>query len=193
MTTRAATLIRGCLIGIVSGGAAFAFVFFTSNFPVKVHAGLLGALAVLSAITEGHFKGLLSELGSLLRRSTYSVGQLEKLSQTVTILRKRAGFAWGVSMCLKAGVAFAGGLLLWDGLAAKAQPLVIFTGYTFLIFSFFLAFWARQNFRALERIVDGLAMKEASVKEKRRLLNELTNGAAHDFKKDELAQGYTKP
>lgn len=69
----------------------------------------------------------------------------------------------------------------------------MFAGYTFLLISFFLAFWARQNFRALEKIVDDLAMIEASVKEKRRLKKELMQGDAHNFKKDKLAQGYTKP
>lgn len=194
MRTRAASLIRGCLIGIASGGVAFALTFFTTNIPVKIHAGTLAALAVLFSITEAHFRSLLSELGSLLRRSSYSVKQFERLFQTVPIIRKRASFAWGISMFLKAAVAFAGGLLLWDGLSTKAQSLVIFSGYTLLSISFALALWARQNFRALERILDQLTITEAAIKEKRRLTKELTEtGLPHDFTKDKLAQGYTEP
>src|SRR5581483_5063880 len=99
MRTRAATLIRGCLIGIASGGVAFVFVFLTSSLPVKIHAGLMAALAVFSAITEAHFRSLLSELGAVMRRGSYSVEQLEQLQQTVPPLRKRAASAWWISMC----------------------------------------------------------------------------------------------
>lgn len=184
---------RASLIGLASGGAAFLFVFLTSELPVKLHAGFLAAVAILSAITEAHFRSLLSELGALLRRSSFSVGQLEQLNQSVPELQHRASFAWGLSMVLKACVALVGTLLLSDTLNATSRPVVMFLGYTFLLWSFALALWARHNARALESIVQSLTFSEAAVKEKRRLKEELKNGKPHDFKKDKLAQGYTKP
>jgi hypothetical protein len=41
--------------------------------------------------------------------------------------------------------------------------------------------------------VNRLTATEASIKEMRRLVKDITGGEPHNFKKDKLAQGYTKP
>jgi len=193
MNISAASVVRGCLLGLACGGGAFGVVLCAGDVPAKIHAWLLLAVAGIFAISESHFKSLLSELGALLRRGTYSVAQLEQLNQTVPGLRKRVSFAWAFSMWLKAGVGLACALLLWDGLPPKYRAPALFAGYALLFYSIALAVWARRNFRKLERAVDALTITEASVKEKRRLIKELESGEPHDFTKDKLAEGYTRP
>ena len=191
---RPASLLRGCLLGIASGGSAFLIVLFLGGaVPTRVHAWFLLAVAGFSAISESYFRSLLSELGALLRRGTYSVWQLEQLDQTVPKMRKQISFAWVLSMWLKAAVGLACAFLLWDGATTNYCGLAMFLGYALLIYSLFFAIWGRQNFRILEREVDALTMKEASLKEKRRLRQELESGARHDFTNDKLTAGYTKP
>jgi formate hydrogenlyase subunit 3/multisubunit Na+/H+ antiporter MnhD subunit len=194
MQSRPTKLLRGFLLGIASGGIAFLIVFFLGDaLPPKVHAWFLLAVAGFSAISETYFKSLLSELSALLRRGTYSVWQLEQLDQTVPQLRKLISFAWVISMGLKVVVGLACALLLWDGLPSNYSAPVMFMAYALLIYSFAFVVWGRQNFRKLEREVDALTLKEATLKEKRRLTQSLESGTQHDFTKDELAKGYTRP
>jgi len=96
-------------------------------------------------------------------------------------------------MWLKAIVGLACAFLLWDGLPSNYRALAMFFAYALLIYSLFFAIWGRQNFRKLEREVDALTVKEASLKEKRRLHKELEAGEKHDFASDKLSSGYTKP
>ncbi|HEX3720777.1 MAG TPA: hypothetical protein VH595_22735 [Verrucomicrobiae bacterium] len=185
-------LWRGVLWGVPVAGIAFIIVLL-GHFPPRVHAWFLLSAAAYFAITDAHFKSLLSELGALLRRGTYSVWQLEQLNQTVPLIRKEVSFVWAVSTWLKAVVGLASALLLWDGLPWKYQMLAMFSGYAFLLYSIVLGVWARQNYRRLEREVDSLTMKEVELKEKRRLLQGIEAGVRHDFGSDKLAEDYTKP
>lgn len=188
------SMLRGVLLGIASGGSAFFVVLFLGGmFPVKVHAWVLGLLAVVFTISDAHFKSLSSELSALLRRGTYSVWQLEQLNQVIPAIQKRISFAWSLSVWLKAGVALASALLLWDGLPAVDRPVVMFLGYTCLLYSGPYALWARQNYRKLEQEVNAITAKEVSLKERRRLASGITSGDPHDFSKDKLASGYTNP
>jgi len=187
------SILRGVLLGVGPGGVAFLIVSRFGYLPAKVHAWFLLAAAACFAISELHFKSLLSELGALLRRGTYSVWQLEQLSQTVPPLRKQVSLVWTVSTWLKAAVGLASALLLWDGLALKYRFPAMFAGYALLMYSIVLGVWGRHNFRKLEREVDALTVKEAQLKEKRRLLQGLEAGTKHDFSNDKLAEGYTKP
>jgi hypothetical protein len=194
MQIRPTNLLRGCLLGIASGGCAFLVVLYLGDvLPAKVHAWVLLTVAGFFAISEWHFQSLLSELSALLRRGTYSVWQLEQLDQTVPQLRKQISFAWVLSTCLKAVVGLACAFLLWDGLPPNYYALAMFVGYALLIYSITFAIWGRQNFRKLERKVDALTLKEASLQEKRRLLQGLESGSKHDFTNDKLSGGYTNP
>jgi len=190
--SRPTTILRAVFLGIASSGAACVVVWLSDIVPIKVHAWSLLALTTLFAISDAHFKSLLSELAALLRRGTYSSWQLEELNQTVPEMRKQVSLVWTVSTWLKALVGLAGALLLWDELPAQYRLLIMFTAYSCLFYSMALAFWGRVNFRKLEKAVDEICIKEAVLKEKRRLA-QLETGDEHDFKKDELAGGYTKP
>jgi len=190
---RSASIVRGLFTAFSAGGPAFLIVFFLGQFPLKLHAAIMAALAVMFAISESHYKNLLSELSALLRRGSYSVWQLEQLDQTVPRLRRRIAFIWALSTGLKAFVGLVCALLVWDDLPPFGQPVVLFAGYTCLFYSMILGIWGQRRFRELEREVDALTVKEARLKEKRRLCNELALGAQHDFSKDKLAQGYTTP
>ena len=188
------SLLRSVLLGIASGGSAFIVVLFCGDaLPIKIHAWGLLAVTALFAISDAHFKSLLSELSALLRRGTYSSWQLDELNQTVPQLRKRVSFVWSLSMWLKAGVGLACALLLWDGLPTNYLSLTMFAAYACLFYSAAFAIWGRRNFRKLEKAVDDLSIKEASFKEKRRLAKTLESGDSHDFSKDKLAGGYTNP
>jgi len=193
MQIRPINLLRGCLLGIASGGSAFLVVLYLGDVPAKVHAWVLLTVAGFFAISEWHFQSLLSELSALLRRGTYSVWQLDQLNQTVPKLRKQISFAWVISTCLKAVVGLACACLLWDDLPTVYCALAMFVGYALLIYSIALAIWGRVNFRKLEREVDAVTLKEASLQEKRRLLERLESGSKHDFTNDKLAGGYTNP
>lgn len=193
MKIRLAILLRILLLGLVSGGGAFLIVLYTADWPPRIHAFALFTLAVLFAISEYHLRGLLSELGTLLRRGTYSVWQLEKLDQMVPKVRKQVTFIWIASMLLKGAVAVASALLLWDGFPPDRRPLVIFFGYALLIYSIAFALWGHRNFIKLERAVDKIALEEAGLREKRRLIQNIESGTPHDFANDKLASGYTNP
>lgn len=187
------SLIRGVLSGIASGGGAFLVLLIAGDLPARVHAWALLALTVFFAVSESYFKSLLSELSALLRRGTYSVWQLEQLGQTVPLLRKRISFVWALSMWLKAAVGVVCAFLLWDGMPARFKLLTMFFGYTCLFYSMFFAMWGRRNFRLLEKTVDELTLKEAGLKERRRLIQGIESGPQHDFENDKLAKGYTSP
>ncbi len=186
-------LLRACAVGIASSGGAFTIVFVSGQVPPKVHAYILGFIATCFAISDGHFKSLLSELAALLRRGTYSVWQLEQLQQTVPPLRKQISFVWSSSTWLKAVVAFACAMLLWDGASYELREISMFVGYSCLIWSVILGCWGRYKFHQIEREVDAVTFTEVQLKEKRRLTKSLAGGPEHDFKSDKLAEGYTKP
>src|ERR1035441_7732597 len=168
MTGWAIRALRSILLGIASGGAAFLMVWLLGALvPAKVHAWGLLTVAALFAISESHFTGLLSELSALLRRGTYSVRQLEELNQIVPEWRRKVSLVLTLSMWLKAGVGLACVLLLWDGLPRDYVPVAMFAGYACFFLFIAFAIWGRRNFRKLEKAVDDLNIKEASIKEKR--------------------------
>ena len=192
MNNRAAIVLRGLLWGAASGGFAVLVVVFAGDISAKTHAWFLLAVAVLFAISDSYFKSLLSELSAVLRRGTYSVWQLEKLNQSVPILRKQVGNAWLVSMWLKAIVGIDSAYLLAET-DTQYRSLALFIAYTCMLYSIFFAIWGRRNFRRLEKEVDALTLMEASMKEKTRLVHGMEAGVTHEFKNDKLAEGYTNP
>lgn len=192
MNSVAVSAFRGVLLAAFAGAGAAAVLWLGGDVPAKIHGWFLAAAAVLFAISEVHFRNLLTELNAVLRRPGYSVGQMEVLMQTIPPQRNRVWRIWNWSQGLKLCVGVAAAALQWEGLTVQHKGEILFFGYALLFYSLEIALWAHRNYRQLEGTVDRLQAQEVTVKEQKRLRGEL-EGTPHDFAKDETAKGYTKP
>jgi len=188
-----ASLIRAIIYGLASCAVGGLVTVYLGQYPARLHAAILALFTVIFALADSYYRSLLSELSALLRRGTYSAWQLQELNQTVPPLKSAIALVWGASNWLKGVVGLICALLIWDAFPSHYIPILLFVGYTCLVYSYIFAAWGRRNFRKLEGMVDALTLKEASLKEKNRLLRELQSGPAHDFDHDDLAKGYTSP
>lgn len=164
-----------------------------SGVPPKIHSLILGAGAILFAISEIFFRNLISEFSAVLRRGGYSVWQMEQLQQQIPMLRKQVWSVWNLSMWMKAAVGMIAALLQWDSLPLKYRNLSVYAGYAILIITFALSFWAQRNFRRVEKWCDDVAAREIEVKEQKRTKAEMTSGNPHDFQSDSTLRTYSNP
>jgi transposase len=161
--------------------------------PPKVHSWVLMGAAVFFSVSEGHYKGLLSELSAILRRGSYSLWQVEQLQQVVPRVRDRIWMIWDISLALKVLVGLAAAALQWDAFPGRYVRWTVGCGYGLTVVALWLTLHGRRRFRELEKRCDEVAAREIALKEERRLKADLASGAAHDFDKDPVAQSYSKP
>jgi hypothetical protein len=179
---------------VTAGAAAIAATIWMPDLlPAKVHSWVLGAGVVITAISESHFKSLISELQGLLRRGSYSAWQLDALNQVIPGRIKAIWRLWIGSILMKILVGVAVAALQWDKLAGPWPMVCILGGYYLLIASILLALHAARSLRKTEELVNRVIQKENETKERNRLLKELQSGPKHDFEGDKMMQAYSKP
>jgi hypothetical protein len=163
------------------------------GIPPKVHAWILGVGAITTAISEGYFKSLVSELEALLRRGSYSTSQFEELMQWMPRRINSVSRLWALTMAMKMIVGLCAAALQWDQLTPQWTILCILTGYCLLVGSVVMAAQSHRWFRYTQDVVRRVQQKEIEVRERNRLIKELKSGQPHDFKSDNALANYSKP
>ena len=162
------------------------------ELPAKVHSWLLGAIAISLGLSDYYFMGLLAELNEILRRDSYSVGQIEQLKQIIPPIRIRAWRMWWAYMWLKTAILTIAALLQ-DSFSPLFCSAAIFIGYAFLFLTTFISYWTKRTFRQCEQICEEISEREAAIKESKRLKSDMASGSAHDFKSDSVIKSYQNP
>ena len=181
------------MLGLAVVSAVAVTIWLPALFPPKVHSWVIGIVAVITAISEAHFKGLITELQGLMRRSSYSAWQLDQITQVVQPKVKSVWLLWFVSIVMKIVAGIAAAALQWDQLPASWVNICILSGYYLVILSIVIAVLGWASLRNAESLTNRLIQKENETKEKNRLLKELNAGPKHDFESDPAIQSYTKP
>jgi hypothetical protein len=181
---------------VIGGGSAALTAGVLSWGPAlspSMHGFIIGAGAVLFAVSDGLFARLLTEVNAVLRSSGFSVWQAERIRDIILPFKTKAWLLWWISQGLKAVSAVCAVVLQKQSLSAKATNWLLEGGYFSLFVALACTIWMVRNFRRVEKFRDDLALEEVGIKEKKRLASELQTGSEHDFKADPGLEGYSKP
>jgi hypothetical protein len=181
------------MIVIFTGVLTCGAVWLSADIPPVGQSIILGTLAITFAITEAYFGKLLTELNAILRSTSLSQFQAENLRQIIIPAKTRIWTLWWFSVVLKIVAVICSGLLFKLSPVSIHYIWAVTIGYASVILTIPIAIWSVRNFQKIEKKRDDLAMQEISIKERTRLTSELKSGEPHDFTKDEIAKGYSRP
>lgn len=184
--------VRIIVLAVLASAVGFLMVW-KCDLPAKFHSCLLGGFALVFAIADTYFSTLIIELNEVLRRESYSVWQVEQLSQVIPEMRKRVWQLWGASMLTKAVIGVTVAFLLLDDLSALGCSVAVFLGYSFLALTLFLSWWSRKLLKHIQFFCDKIAAKEVEKKESNRIKSEMEAGEEHNLDEDPLLKTYRKP
>jgi hypothetical protein len=148
---------------------------------------------VIFATGEVFFARLLNELNAVLRSPGVSVWQAQQLREHITPLKARLWGLWWLSLTLKIIGATAGLLASRATLRTDLATMLPTVGYSSLFLGLPILWVMVHGFKQIEKLRDDLAFEELKFKERKRLREDLAKGESHDFDKDEVLQGYSKP
>lgn len=178
---------------VFAGFGTWGAIFACRGLSASTNGWILGAGAVLFAISEGFFSRLLTELNGVLRATGYSVWQMERLRDVVLPFKKRLWRLWWLSQLLKIVCAVCAVILQKQTLTVGNIEKLLWVGFVVLFLALACSAWLARSFLLVEKIRDNLAADEVAIKERKRLASDLGSGAAHDFKSDSQVQSYAKP
>jgi hypothetical protein len=182
------------MVGFATVAAVFTATFWLPDLlQPKVHSWILGAGAIFTAISEAHFRSLITELRGLLLRPSYSAWQTDQLNQILPGRINSVWRLWAASIMIKILVGLAAAALQSDHASPRSITLCVVVGYDLLFASVLLSFYAWRSLRKTEDLAKRVVDKENQTKERNRLLKELQSGPPHDFEHDKAIQAYTKP
>lgn len=152
-----------------AGIGTWGVIFACRGLSASTNGWILGAGAVLFAISEGFFTRLLTELNGVLRATGYSVWQMERLRDVVLPFKKRLWRLWWLSQLLKIVCAVCAVILQKETLTVGNIEKLLWVGFVALFLALACSIWLARSFLLVEKIRDNLAADEVAIKERKRL------------------------
>jgi len=118
---------------------------------------------------------------------------VERLRAVILPFKAKLWRLWWVSQELEIVTAACAVLLEKQVLSASEVQIQLWVCYSSLFLAVRCTVWSHRGCLYLEKSRHDLALEEVSIKEERRLSDEIGTGDAHGFGRDSPIQGYSKP
>jgi hypothetical protein len=159
------------LLGIF---AALLSYFLGDSFSDKTHGFLLGTLAIIFAIAETFFRNLLTELNALLRNTSFSKREMERLRALILPKKRQLWMRWFLLTGYKVAAGACGAILLSSpSLDFWTRKALLALGYSSIAMSVIWIWSLYKNLMRIDQDRDDLAMQEIVKREIKKLTTDL--------------------
>lgn len=189
----AASLVRVSAVTVLTAAGLIGILWATSDWSPPNHSATLVCGVAIFVSAEFFFGRLLNDLNAVLLSTGVSLWQADEFRQLILPYKVRLWRLWWLSVLLKLATATAGLLLSRPSIPEGVAKFLPAVGYAALLMGLPVLWVMVRGFRAVEKLRTDLAYREVQFKERKKLRDDLGKGQTHDFDKDAILQGYSKP